>query len=173
MPYGDRNRPREVSPATPFLFLQERESVLAWNTDAALIWNTESVNTSDFEYKTGKSKIFILTSGFYEIIYETTVYLYSGTLDFVVFGLYQNSNLMKGSSSVAGLIDSRYTCITTHYYTYLNKGDYIQLYSVVGNGGGTVRTSLNTTRFIIKFMPQQGWNNSQAGMENYKGGVAR
>jgi len=173
MPYGDRNRPREIFPATPFLFLQERDSVLSWSSNVSFIWNTESVNTSDFEYKLGETKIFILTPGFYEIIYETTVYLYSGSLDYVIFALYQNGVLMKGSSSRAGLIDSRYSCITAHYYSYLNKGDYIQLGSTVGSGGGTVKTSLNTTRFIIKFMPQQGWDNSHGGAENYRGGVAR
>jgi len=173
MPYGDINRPREIFPATPFLFLQNRGSALEWSTDVAFIWNTEAVNTKDFLYKTGKSAIFILTSGFYEIIYELSVYLYSGSMNYVAFGIYQNGILMEGSASFARFPNSLPQSVTTHYYRYLNSGDYLQLVCAVGAGGGTLRTMTDSVRFIIKFMPQQGWNNSCGGAENYRGEVMR
>ena len=173
MPYGDRNRPREIFPATPFLFLQNRDSELQWNTDVVFIWNTEAVNTSDFKYEIGKSKIFILTSGYYEIIYNLSVYLYSGSMTYVEFGIYQNGVLLAGSIGTISFPNSYPSSASANYYTYLNAGDYLQLGSAVGSGGGTLRTKADTVRFIIKFLPAKGWNNSHGGMENYKGGVMR
>ena len=173
MPYGDRNRPREIFPATPFLFLQNRDTELQWNTDVVLIWNTEAVNTKDFKYEVGKSKIFILTSGYYEIIYNASVFLYSGSMTYIKFAIYQNSILLKGSDGYISFPDSYPSSVSVHYYTYLNAGDYLQLGSIVGTGGGTVRNKADSVRFIIKFLPAQGWNNSHAGAENYRGGVLR
>lgn len=173
MPYGDINRPREIFPATPFLFLQTRNIALEWSTSVALTWNIAAVNTKDFRYETGKSKIFILTSGYYEIIYEASVYLYSGSMNYISFAIYQNGVLMNGSASYVHFPDGNPSSVTTHYYTYLNSGDYLQLYSGIGAGGGTVRTMNHSVRFIIKFLPAQGWDNSHGGAENYRGGVLR
>lgn len=173
MPYGDRNRPREIFPATPFLFLQERGYELQWSTNSTFTWNTVAVTTSDFEYKTTKSKIFILTSGYYEIIYELSVYLYSGSMNYMYMGVYQNGNFMDGSRSYIHFPNSSPSCMIGHYYAYLNAGDYLQLYSIVGTGGGTIRTKADTVRFVIKFLPQKGWDNSHGGAENYRGGVDR
>lgn len=173
IPYGDTNRPREIFPATPFLFLQTRDDVLQWSTDAALVWTIESVNTKDFQYKTGKSAIFILTSGYYEIIYELSVYLYSGAMDYTAFGVYQNGILMDGSASYTNFPDGHPSSVSAHFYSYLNNGDYLQLISAVGAGGGTLRTMQNSVRFIIKFMPAKGWDNSHGGTESYRGGVLR
>jgi len=172
MPYGDYNRPREVFPATPFLFLQERGSVLQWSANTTFNWNTKEVSTSDFIYKTEESKIFIRTSGYYEIIYELSVYLYSGSMDYMFMGLYQNGNFMEGSRSYVHFPDGHPQCMVGHHYRYLNAGDYLQLYSVVGAGGGTLRTKAETVRFIIKFLPQRGWNNSRGGKELDRGGIA-
>jgi len=157
MPFGDSNRPREIYPATPFLFLQNRGSSLSWSSNAAFTWNTEAINTQDFVYKTGKSKIFIRTSGFYEIIYELSVYLYSGSMTYTEFGVYQNGVLLDGSVGAITFPNNYPSAVSVHYYRYLNVGDYLQLISAVGAGGGTLSTLPDSVRFIIKFMPQKGW----------------
>ena len=174
MPYGDRGRPREIFPATPFLFLQTRDDILTWSTNSYFIWTVEATNTSDFHYKTTKSKIFILTSGYYEITYELSPYLYSGTMDYGTFYICKNGTMLDGSKCMVRLDTlQRPVCVSTHYYCYLNAGDYLQLRADVGAGGGTLRTVSHTVRFIIKFMPAHGWNNSRGGAINYRGGVSR
>ena len=174
MPYGDRNRPREIFPATPFLFLQTRGNIeLQWSTNVTFVWTDIAVNTQDFEYVPTKSKIFVLTSGYYEISYDLSVYLYSGVLDYMYMEVLQNSIRMQGSRTYASFATEGTFNLVGHYYTYLNKGDYIQLHSVVGTGGGVLRTKTESVRFIIKFVAQEGWNNSRGGATNYRGGVSR
>lgn len=166
MPYGDYNRKREVFPATPFLFLQTRNQYLSWSANANFVWNTEAVNTSDFKYVLGESKIFILTSGYYEIIYEASVFLYSGAMTEVLFAIVKNGVAIEGSSTYATFANAYASSVTGHYYTYLNRGDYVQFRSYVGVGGGTIRTEEDTVRFIIKGMSMEGWNNGRGSVNN-------
>ena len=173
MPYGDYNRQREIFPVTPFLFLQVRGNYTEWSSNSCFVWTVAAVNTSDFRYKTGESKIFILTSGYYEIVYEMSVYLYSGAMAGMHVDIYHNGNIMPGSRAYAHFTNSYLEDMSGHYYSYFNAGDYIQLHSTVGAGGGTLRTAEHTVRLVIKFMAAKGWNNSSGGNANFRGGVMR
>lgn len=172
MVYGDYKRQREIFPATPFLFLQNRNSNPEWTDDGFVVWNTEAVNTQDFKYKLNEEKIFILTTGFYEIIYELSFFIESdagGAVDFVI---YRNLGRMDGSQTYkSGDIASG--TVTCHYYLSLNKGDYIRLARFVHGVNTTIYIIQNAMRLIIKFLPNQGWNNLHAGAENYRGGTSR
>jgi len=173
MPYGDRNREREIHPVTPFLFLQCRDTEQKWAANTFIVWNIESVNTKDFKYTKDTSKIFVLTSGYYEIGYNLSLYIDKDALTHTDMRILRNGVIMPGSMSSSSFPDQYPVTISAFYYAYLDRGDYLQLESVVGGGGGTISTLLGTVRFIIKFMPQQGWNNSRGGAENYRGGVSR
>lgn len=166
MPYGDYNRPREPHPATPFLFLQTRTLETTWDADFIFYWDIEAVNTQDFRYKTNETKIFILTAGYYEIIYELSVHLDYGAMSYAVFALYKNDAIIPGSEAWSRFPDDMPTSISAHYYTYLNRGDYLELYCHVGVGGGTLRAAQNSVRFIIKGMDMEGWNNNAGGKNN-------
>jgi len=163
MPYGDYNRQREPYPAIPFIFLQSRDLIFTWSTNTNLVWNVAAVKTSDFDYVINESKIFILTTGFYEIIYELSVLVDSGAMTYAAFSLYKNGSQMKGSESFTTFPDAYPSCVSAHYYAALNRGDYIELHTVVGAGGGTLGAMGNSVRLIIKGMPMEGWNNGRGG----------
>ncbi|MBU0598874.1 hypothetical protein KKF61_07890, partial [Patescibacteria group bacterium] len=57
------------------------------------------------------------------------------------------------------------------YIVYLEKGDYIQVYSIMGSEDS--QTKPETSRLIISFIPMLGWDNSASGRADYKGGVVR
>ena len=171
-------RRKEIHPSTPFLYLRDYEDLsLTFSTTVAFYWINEAVNTSDFKYVVGKRNIFVLTPGFYEIIYEMTCYLYSGDLDYVYFYLLKNDVLIPGSYTYITLNGSanaqQPSSITCHVYVYCDRNDKIVLQGTPVGTSGVVYTKPSCGRLMIKFMAQHGWNNSAGGAKSYIGGVMR
>ena len=178
MAYGDRPRERLIAPATPFLSVQQRDNTWALNADTFVWFDTINSITSHFEI-IGEEKILIHHSGFYEICFEASSYLYSGLLDYIYYQIeeFETKTPIPGSRGyipMSGAKQEDVHSVTIHCYAFLEKDSAIGVAAYVGNGGGTAaETVAGSGRLTIQFMPTRGWNNSAGGHIEYKGGVMR
>lgn len=175
MAFGDRSRSREISPATPFMSLQTRDISFGISAPGWVVFDTINSMTSHFNYILLKPKIFINYAGYYEIVYEISIYPYSGVLNYCYFKLldFDTQVAIPGSCGYINFTKGGADSLTVHSYKYFERGETIGFAAYPSAGGGMAATMPGSIRLSIKFIPQRGWNNNKGGQIEFKGGVMR
>jgi len=181
----ESGRRREIVPAIPFIYLRQMEgyvSAFAGSSHSWAWWATE-FSTTDFSITYGKSAIQINTAGFYEITHEADMYLVQGTCSYCYVSIYYKTG--ETGSTYSEVLGTRAYCnlgdsdnpgkLHLKHFMYLPKGSkiYLSYQASADWSNGLVYCKSESERTSIKFVPMRGWNNSQGGAVNYRGGVMR
>ena len=166
----------ELKPAIPFFFAYDVGGAQEFGVAGAFhTWDLTKIKTSDFTYTPDTDRIYFNnnTSGFYKITFNASWHNIEDADDVSTY-LYLNGDVLPGSMARDFLdtISEDEASQSIAYIAYLKKGDYIQVFSITG-ADTTASTFGNSSRIIIEFIPMLGWNNSNAGKIEYKGGVMR
>lgn len=169
-----REQQNKLKPAIPYIYLYDVGGSQTIN-GSYLIWDTIKNKTSHFHYTADDDRVQLKTnsSGLFKLIFEVS--LTGSNSAIAYFDVYKNGIIVEGSRMYISVIYYGQTLfpqsgiITS--IIFLEKGDYIQIKGSVVGGAPTIIA--NTSRLLISFLPMKGYNNSNAGREQYNGGIAR
>jgi hypothetical protein len=178
----DRTINNEMTPAVPTLFIwSDEDQMIPQGADTVVTFNNVVIQTPHFSFKPGTGRVILESdsSGWFMVFFETSITTYdepaSDTLGgFRIFknGVEIGEGMSYASTLYVPALQRGYVDYTgIKMPVYLEKGDYIDIRgrSLVGQ----METIDHSTRLVINFIPMKGWDNSQAGRIEYKGGVDR
>ncbi len=172
-------RSRNLNPAIPAIQLYDVGGNQLLNGGVFHTWDTQSFRTSNFTYVTDSTKIILNRhgTGYYKITFECSFFSYEETDIEILTKIYKNGSSMAGTNTLATVQGDGAqsmniaTSISLTFILLLQKGDYIQIYSLpTGNGAYTYA---NSSRLTVEFIPMRGWDNDRGGLESFRGGVER
>lgn len=172
-------RNRNLRPAIPFIQLYDAGGNQLLNGGIFHTWDTTSFKTSSFIYVLDSNKITLNrnSTGYYKVTFECSFFTYENDNIKILTRLYKNGSLLNGGyvlSTVSGDGGQGMTIATSVSLTLivqLEKGDYIQVYSLPTANGAY--TYAHSSRITIEFIPMRGWDNNKGGLELLRGGIER
>lgn len=180
----DRTINNKLNPAVPTFFAYDDAGGQQISQAAAgtkMTFDTVVIQTQNFQFNASQDRLQLNTnsSGWFMVMFDCSLAAYTDPISDVLgyFCIYKNDSFMQGSQTYFSVDYDSSNQISYYQYAgikmpvYLEDGDYIHIKgrSLAGIG----LTIADTMRLTVSFIPMKGWDNSQAGRIEYKGGVDR
>lgn len=160
-------RNRKLAPARPYIFIHGVDDAVVTNVPIALTWGHIDIQTSELHYVEGDDRIVISRggSGIYEINVSLCVEKKTANPGHSVIELYVNGVALDCAITHGYMGGAEQHSNAVMIYTvYLSEGDYVQTFVSVDNGSGQIE--VGTSRFRMKGLSMEGWNNRSGGRRN-------
>ena len=157
-------RNRKLAPARPYIFLHGVDDAVVTSVPIALTWGHIDMKTSELHYVEGDDRIVISRggTGIYEVTVSLCVEKKTANPGHSVIELYVNGVALDCAITHGFMGGAEQHSNAIMIYTvYLNEGDYIQTFVSVDNGSGQIEPG--TSRFRMKLLSMEGWNNRSGG----------
>lgn len=172
-------RNRNLNPAIPLIQVYDETGNQLLDGGIFHTWDTTSFITSNFQYVSDSNKITCKrnSTGYYKVTFECSFYTTVASRMQILSSIYKNGTQLKGTYALAtvegdgGQSMEIATSLTITFIVQLEKGDYIQVYSLPT--GNSIYTYQNSSRLTIEFIPMRGWDNGRGGKEFIRGGFER
>lgn len=161
-------RNRSIAPTIPYAFLHGVDGGAVTNIPLPLEWDHAHFINSAIGFTANTTRIFIKrgSSGIYEIDASAGIVKAGGNPSECVIELYINGVACECSAAHGSVgAAAEHADAFLHVAVYLDVADYVEIYASVDAGTGTVEG--DTSRFHIKAISLDGWNNKRAGSSKY------
>lgn len=167
-----------IQPVIPFIFLYDSGGGQTFDSSGEYhTWDSVEFKTSHFTYSADDDRISLEVNsyGIYAIEFDCSFFTtYNGNV-MVTTEIEKNGTTIDGSESVISVSGTGSPELrnsqSIHYVLRLNKGDIIKIKTTTDVD--SVDTVIDTSRLIIYFIPVYGFNNSNGGRMEFKGGIIR